>query len=87
MSTTRPGVLEGVTRELRSRLSEDEVRERCMVPEDATIFDVENCMEVTDNNTGFLFRARVREKCCRYGWGYTFLCAKEGVEDTQASVE
>jgi hypothetical protein len=58
-----------------------------VVPEDATVFDVENCMEVTDNNTGFLFRALVREKCRRDGWGYTFLCAKEGVEDIQATVK
>lgn len=69
------------------RLTEDEVLERRMVPEDTTIIYVlENRMEGPDNETGYIF-FRARDKSCCCGWGYTFYCAKEGVADTQASLE
>ena len=58
-----------------------------MVPEDAAFIGVEDCVELVDNDAGFIFHTHVRDKGRHDGWGYTFFRAKEGMEDTQAHVE
>jgi hypothetical protein len=65
----------------RSRLREDEVGKRGMIPKDPTVLDIENCTKLIDNHLCHVWIIKLEFRS--NGWGYTFLGAEEGMESTQ----